>query len=83
MNGAYLESNNCTSLLRNCPTITVSSTLPNGTIGVAYNATITASGGTSPYTFAVASGALPPGLALSSGGVISGTPTAMVISRSP
>jgi hypothetical protein len=49
-------------------------TVPNGTVGSAYTQTITASGGTSPYTFAVASG-LPAGLTLSSGGLLSGTPT--------
>ncbi|MCA1713630.1 MAG: autotransporter domain-containing protein, partial [Gammaproteobacteria bacterium] len=49
--------------------------LPNGTAGTAYNQTITASGGTAPYTFAVIAGALPPGLTLSASGVLSGTPT--------
>jgi hypothetical protein len=58
-------------------TITLSPTsLPGGTGGVAYvSTTITASGGTSPYTFAVTSGSLPTGLSLSTGGVLSGTPT--------
>jgi hypothetical protein len=50
--------------------------LPMGTPGVPYNETITASGGTAPYTFIVSSGALPTGLSLSPAGVISGTPTA-------
>jgi hypothetical protein len=52
--------------------------LPNGTNGVAYSTTtLTATGGQSPYTWSLVSGsALPPGLSLSSGGVISGTPTA-------
>src|SRR6202022_4054348 len=59
-----------------CPVITVNpATLPHGSGGIAYNATITASGSVGPYTFAVASGALPPGLVLSSGGAITGTPT--------
>jgi uncharacterized protein YhjY with autotransporter beta-barrel domain len=51
-------------------------TLPGGTIGTAYNQTVTASGGTGGYTFAVTSGALPTGLALSSGGALTGTPSA-------
>jgi hypothetical protein len=52
------------------------STLPNGTQGTAYSQTITASGGTAPYSFTVTSGTLPTGLSLSSGGVLSGTPSA-------
>ena len=61
-----------------CPTITVSpATLPNGTIGVAYSQTVSASGGAAPYTFAVTSGALPDGLTLDTNtGDITGTPTA-------
>jgi hypothetical protein len=56
--------------------ITISPTsLPQATKGTAYSQTLTASGGTAPYTYAVISGALPTGLSLSSGGVISGTPT--------
>jgi photosystem II stability/assembly factor-like uncharacterized protein len=59
-----------------CPTITVNpATLPVGTVGTPYNQTLTATGGTTPYSFAVTSGALPPGLTLSSTGVLSGTPT--------
>lgn len=57
-------------------TVTLSpTTLPAATAGTAYSQTLTASGGTSPYTFSVTSGALPAGLSLSSGGVLSGTPT--------
>lgn len=59
-----------------CPVITLSpSTLPNGTLGAAYSEQVDASGGAAPYTFSLASGALPPGLALSAAGLISGTPT--------
>src|ERR1700691_5507672 len=50
--------------------------LSAGTKSPAYSATLAASGGTSPYTWSVLSGSLPPGLALaSSTGVLSGTPT--------
>ncbi len=52
------------------------STLPNPTAGTAYSQTISASGGAAPYSFAVVSGTLPAGLALSAAGVLSGTPTA-------
>jgi sugar lactone lactonase YvrE len=47
--------------------------LPNGTQNAAYNQTITAGGGTGGYTFSLASGQLPSGLTLSSGGAITGT----------
>jgi Putative Ig domain len=61
-------------------TITTSS-LPNGQVSVAYNATLAASGGTSPFTWSITSGTLPAGLSLNgSSGVISGTPTAAVSS---
>jgi len=50
--------------------------LPLPVIGTPYSKTITATGGTPPYTFTVSSGALPPGLSLNpTTGVISGTPT--------
>jgi hypothetical protein len=39
-----------------------------------YNQTIVASGGTSPYTYTLGSGSLPPGIQLSSAGALSGTP---------
>ncbi len=59
-----------------CPTITVAPpTVPNGTVGAAYTQTLTASGGTAPYTFSVLAGTLPAGLTLTAGGVLSGTPT--------
>lgn len=49
--------------------------LPNGVVGAAYSQPLAASGGTAPYTWSVAAGALPPGLTLSTAGLISGTPT--------
>ncbi|MFN7973540.1 MAG: putative Ig domain-containing protein [Acidobacteriota bacterium] len=61
-----------------CGTITLApATLPNGSIGFPYSQTITASGGTAPYTFAVTVGSLPPGLSLAAGGILSGTPTTL------
>ena len=54
--------------------------LAGGTVGTAYSATLSATGGTSPYTWSLASGSLPAGLTLSSSGVISGTPTAAATS---
>lgn len=59
------------------PTITLApASLPDATGGIFYGQTITASGGTRPYTYAVTSGALPAGMTLSTGGVLSGTPSA-------
>ena len=63
----------------NAPVVVISispATLPAGVAGTAYTQTLTASGGTPGYTFAVTTGALPAGLTLSPAGVISGTPTA-------
>jgi hypothetical protein len=58
-----------------CPVITLSPpTLPNGAVGTAYTQTMTASGGTAPFIF-TSTGVLPPGLTLSAGGVLAGTPT--------
>lgn len=49
---------------------------PNGVVGTPYSHTFPSSGGTAPYSFAIISGALPPGLSLnSSTGTASGTPT--------
>jgi hypothetical protein len=50
------------------------SSLPADTLNIAYNQTITASGGTGGYTF-TESGSLPAGVTFSSSGVLSGTPT--------
>ena len=52
------------------------SSLPSGEVGVFYTYTLTASGGGGTYSWSMSSGLLPPGLSLSPGGVISGTPTA-------
>jgi len=60
----------------NCPTITINPTaLPNGFQGTAYSQTLTATGGTAPYTFTAPPGALPSGLTLTTGGALTGTPT--------
>jgi len=51
------------------------SSLPAGTVNVAYPlTTLAATGGTPPYSWSVGSG-MPPGLALSAAGVLTGTPT--------
>ena len=49
--------------------------LPDATVNQAYSFQIQACCGTTPYTYSIHSGSLPAGLSLSSGGLISGTPT--------
>jgi CSLREA domain-containing protein len=59
-----------------CSTITVNPTaLSAGSLGAAYQQTFSALGGTAPYTFNLATGALPSGLTLNANtGELSGTP---------
>jgi subtilisin family serine protease len=58
------------------PPVVTTTSLPNGTQTAVYSATLTASGGATPYTWSITAGTLPPGLTLAPGtGVISGTPT--------
>jgi hypothetical protein len=56
-------------------TITTQS-LPNGVVGAAYSAALAASGGIGSLTWQLTAGSLPAGLSLSTGGLISGTPSA-------
>lgn len=57
------------------PEITIASPITSGTIGSAYSFTFSATGGTSGYTWSVKNSSTPPGLSLSSSGVLSGLPT--------
>ena len=54
----------------------VTPSLPDGAAGTDYSAILSAVSGAGPYTWSLASGALPAGLSLSSAGMISGTPSA-------
>lgn len=56
------------------PPLLTTTTLPTGASGVPYNYTLTATGGTPPYTWSLYNGNLPNGLTLNSAGSISGTP---------
>jgi hypothetical protein len=56
--------------------ITTSPSLPQATTGASMSQQFVEVGGTAPYTWSVPSGSvLPPGLSLSAGGLLSGTPT--------
>ncbi|MGB7584225.1 MAG: Ig domain-containing protein [Terriglobales bacterium] len=52
----------------------LTTSLPGGTMGAAYAASLKASGGKAPYSWSLRSGALPAGLSLNGVGAISGTP---------
>ena len=58
------------------PVITTPPDLPDAFIGAAYTTTLAAVSGAPPLAFAVTGGSLPPGLALSADGAISGVPSA-------
>jgi Putative Ig domain. len=76
------DSNGCTgdgatyTLVIGCQTITVTNpATATGTVNVAFSQTFTQSGAIGGAVFSLNSGSLPAGLALSAGGLLSGTPT--------
>ena len=78
-NPAQQQLANLTLTIASAPLTITTTSLPSGQVGTAYNATLTATGGTTPYTWSLTSGTLPGGLLLNaSTGAISGTPTAAV-----
>ena len=81
--GGSFASKNSASLTVNAPVaITTASQLPTGTVATNYVQSLTASGGSGVYTWAVSSGTLPGGLSLNSAtGVIGGQPTKAGSSR--
>jgi putative Ig domain-containing protein len=59
------------------PVQITTSSVPSGQVSVSYSTMIQATGGTTPYSWSISSGALPAGLTLAAAtGSISGTPTA-------
>ena len=57
-----------------CPTLTLSpANPPAGTVGIQYNTTLIASGGTAPYRITALTGNFPPGLEYQSSGPTTGT----------
>jgi hypothetical protein len=70
-------SGNTLLTVQAAPLIIATTSLPDGVTNAAYSAALTATGGTTPYTWSLASGSLPTGLTLNpTSGLISGTPTA-------
>ena len=74
--GLTAQSNFSMTVSGTGPRVVVSS-LPTGILNQIYNASLVAQGGTSPYSFSILNGSLPPGLTLNLSGVIAGTPTAI------
>lgn len=71
----FVDCVHTVALVGSCPVITPSDQDLSAKVGIAFSRTMAATGGVSPYTWN-AVGTLPPGISISSGGVISGTPTA-------
>lgn len=77
-NSDYIGIDNVVYTPYVCPafTMTTGGALTGGTAGSAYSTTLAQTGALGTPSFAVTSGALPPGLTLSANGAITGTPTA-------
>lgn len=60
----------------NPPLSIATANIPSATVGQYYQWTLAATGGVSARTWSLAAGILPPGLSLTSSGLITGTPTA-------
>lgn len=72
-------TSNITSVVIHCyPNLVLTAApSPQKEVGASYSQTNTATGGSSPYTFSVSAGTIPPGTSLNiSTGTVSGTPTA-------
>jgi hypothetical protein len=64
------------SIVVTAPLAISTASLPSVLVGATYSATLAATGGTAPYTWSIAAGALPAGLSLNATtGAITGTPT--------
>lgn len=75
-NSDYIGIDNTVYTPYVCPAITISGTPGDGAFGQAYSASLSQTGALGAPSYAVTSGSLPTGLALSASGVISGTPVA-------
>jgi len=76
------ESNSITLTIEPTSPLTITTTsLPDGTVGVAYSAQLQATGGVPPYTWNLKSGTLPAPLVVNPNGTITGTPTTPGVSN--
>jgi len=77
--GSPAQSKTLNVTIRVAPALaitTIAGALPDAVQGVSYNVSLNSSGGITPLSWTVLSGALPSGLSLGSTGSITGTPTA-------
>jgi len=65
------------------PLVISNPSLFDGVVGIPYSETLSSTGGLGNTTWSVVSGALPPGISISSAGVLSGTPTTINITGTP
>jgi subtilisin family serine protease len=74
-NEAVLSDSQAISFGSSASPVITTSTVHDATRGQSYSPSVTlaATGGTAPYTWSLASGSLPSGLSLSTGGLLSGT----------
>ena len=72
--GGLTASRSFTVTIASSPPISIGG-IVGGTVGIPYNQTIPVFYATPPLTITLTSGTLPPGLTLSTSGVVSGTPT--------
>ncbi len=69
------QSGNVVVASANVPLSILTTSLPADTQGTSYSQSLSAIGGTAPYSWKIISGTLPSGLTLSSSGTISGAPS--------
>ncbi len=77
INSVVATSKDLSIFIGAAPFSITTTSLPSGIVGTFYSQAISATGGLQPYFFSIVAGSLPPGLGISSGGTISGTPTAV------
>jgi hypothetical protein len=68
------------NIIASDPLLVTTASLPDGEVGKSYSQSLSATGGTLPYTWSIIQGNLPSGLTLDSKGLISGIPTTTEIS---